>query len=153
MASEEFDLKRVVVVDDDGPKLRTHVRVLDAHGFRPVPFDDPRDALEEILARVPGILVTDMWMPSMTGLELVTRLRTELGRVCPPIILVSTDLDRLAPMEQIMFDALFSNPYSVDAFMECVRGLARCHHERRKAASASLIKRGVRVPRDDEGSS
>ncbi len=130
-----FDLKRVVVLDDEPAMLRTHARVLQAHGFRPVLLRDPHEALDEVRARVPGVLVVDLMMPAMSGLELVARLRTELGRACPPAVLVSANLADLAPMERIMFDALYSKPYSVDAYVASIRSLALAHHERRRAQS------------------
>lgn len=153
MASEsQFDLKRVVVVDDDPEMLKTLTRILRSHDLRPVPISDPETALAEVLEHPPGVLMVDLVMPSMSGLDLVTRLRTELGQACPPVVLVSSSCHDLAPMEQIMFDALYSKPFSVDALVRTVRRLARSHHERRVAASGVQSKRGFEPSDEDLGS-
>jgi DNA-binding response OmpR family regulator len=140
---DDFDTKRILVVDDEGPMLRTHGRVLEAHGLRPVLMADPGEALEEAKRRIPSVVVVDLVMPGMSGLEFVTRLRTHYGRSCPPVMLVSANLIQLSPMEQIMFDALFPKPYSIDRYVEWVRKLARQHYERRNAPSEVHLKHGV----------
>lgn len=139
---DEFDPKRVLVVDDDGPMLRTHGRVLDAHRLRPVLMADPGEALEEAKRRTPAVVILELVMPGMSGLELVTRLRNHYHRACPPIILVSAHHHQLSPMEQLMFDAVFPKPYSVDRLAQCVRRFAREHYERRTAPSEVLRKGG-----------
>lgn len=151
MEPDELDPKRILVVDDEGPMLRTHGRVLEAHDLRPVLMADPGEALEEAKKRLPSVVIVDLVMPGMSGLEFVTRLRTHYGRACPPVMLVSANLIQLSPMEQIMFDALFPKPYSIDRYIEWVRKLARQHHERFHAASEVHLKRGVTLPRQGRG--
>lgn len=131
----EFDPKRVLVVDDDEAMLRTNVRVLRAHGFRPIGITDPHEALEEVERALPCVVVVDLAMPEMSGLEFVTRLRARHGRECPPVVLVSANLVQLAPAEQIMFDVLFPKPYGVDGFIRWIAKLACSHVDRRKAPS------------------
>lgn len=131
----ELDPKRVLVVNGEEAMLRTHARVLSAHGFRPVTLLDPLEALAEVERTLPCVIVMDLLMPGLSGLDLATQLRTRHGRACPPLVLVSADLAQLAPMEQILFDVLFPNPYGVDGFIGWVSKLARCHVDRRQAPS------------------
>lgn len=147
---DDFDPKRVLVVDDDGPMLRTHGRVLEAHGLRPVLMADPGEALEEAKQRIPAVVVLDLVMPGMSGLEYVTRLRTHYQRECPPIILVSANHAHLSPMEQLLFDAIFPKPYAIDRLIQCVRRFAREHYEHRMAPSEVLTKHGAQLTRNDE---
>jgi DNA-binding response OmpR family regulator len=148
---EDFDPKRILVVDDDGPMLRTHGRVLEAHGLRPVLMPDPGEALQEAKRRAPGVIVIDLVMPGMSGLEYVTRLRTHYGRACPPVILVSANCWQLSPLEQLMFDAVFPKPYSVDGLVTWVKRLGRQHWERRQAPSVIVKKRDLHLVDEDEG--
>lgn len=121
--------------------LRTHGRVLEAFGLRPVLMADPDEALEEAKRRLPSVVVVDLVMPGMSGLEFVTRLRTHYGRSCPPVMLVSANLVQLSAVEKIMFDALFPKPYSIDCFIAWIRRLAHQHSERRKLPSELRLKR------------
>jgi DNA-binding response OmpR family regulator len=149
---DDFDPKRILVVDDDGPMLRTHGRVLEAHGFHPILMPDAGEALEEAKSNLPSVIVLDLVMPGMSGLEYVARLRSYYGRTAPPLVLVSAHHHQLSPMEQLMFDAIFPKPYSVDGVIATVKKLARDHQERRRAPSEVVLKRGARPPyEEDEG--
>lgn len=150
--SDDFDPKRVLVVDDDGPMLRTHGRVLEAHGLRPVLMADPGEALEEAKQRPPAVVILDLVMPGMSGLEYVTRLRTHYQRECPPVILVSANHAHLSPMEQLLFDAIFPKPYSIDRLIQMVRRFAREHYEHRVAPSEVLTKHGAGLARKGDES-
>lgn len=148
--ADEYDPTRVLVVDDDGRMLRTHGRVLAACGLAPVLMVDPGAALEEAKRRMPAVMVVDLVMPGMSGLELVTRLRTHYQRICPPVVLVSAKYLQLSPMEQLMFDAIFSKPYSIDTLAQCVRRFAREHYERHLASSAMWGRCEHEAIREDE---
>jgi DNA-binding response OmpR family regulator len=149
-AHDELDGTRVLVVDDDPPMLRTHGRVLDAHGLSPVLMADASEALEEAKNRTPAAIIIDLVMPGMSGLEYVTRLRCHYGRTCPPVILISGNHQYLSPMEQLMFDAIFPKPYSVDKVVYWVKRLAREYQERRRSPSGVVSRGGLRLVEDDE---
>jgi DNA-binding response OmpR family regulator len=146
----EFDVRRVLVVDDDRPMLHTHGRVLEAHGFLPTLMGCPNAALEDAKEQMPAAIMIDLLMSGMNGLEFVTRLRCHYGRACPPVILVSANHQQLSPMEQLMFDAIFPKPYSVDKVVYWVRRLAQEHADRRQAPSDILPKHGAPAADDDE---
>lgn len=151
LVDDEFDPKRVLVVDDDGPMLRTHGRVLEAHGFRPVLMADPTEAVEEAMQRTPAVVILDLVMPGMSGLDFATKLRMHYARACPPLVLVSANHGQLSVIDQLLFDAVFPKPYSIDRLIQSVRSFARDHYDRRYAPSEVLPKHGTQVLREDEG--
>ena len=65
----------VLVVDDDKTSLSLMVAFLERTGHPVQAFSDPLDALAAIRAKPPKILVTDVVMPSLTGLELAEEAR------------------------------------------------------------------------------
>jgi DNA-binding response OmpR family regulator len=138
-----MDWKRVLVVDDDGPMLRTHGRVLETFGVRPVLMPDPGEALSEAMERMPALIVVDLVMPGMSGLEFVTRLRGHFGRACPPVLLVSANSSEMSAMERIMFDGILAKPYSVSRLGQEIRRLINEHWDRVHAASEAHLERGV----------
>ena len=142
----DIDWKRVLVVDDDGPMLRTHGRVLETFGVRPVLMPDPSEALSEAMERTPAMIVVDLVMPGMSGLEFVTRLRGHFGRECPPVLLVSANSCEMSAMERIMFDGIISKPYSVSRLGHEIRRLIGEHWNRVNAASQAHLKRGAVPP-------
>lgn len=65
-----FDEEPLVVVDDDEAVLESLRKALVRAGYRVHAFSDPADAVEDIRRRVPKVVVTDMNMPGMDGLDL-----------------------------------------------------------------------------------
>ena len=77
----------MILVVDDNEVFRTLVTtVLTADGHTVVPVADAEAALDAAVARPPDVIVLDIELPGMSGLELLTRLR---ARVSAPVIIVS----------------------------------------------------------------
>lgn len=71
---------RVFVVDDEDVIASSVAMILRLHGgFHATSFTDPLKALEAMRAEAPDLLVTDVLMPRMSGIELAIQLR----QVCP----------------------------------------------------------------------
>ena len=66
---------RVVLVDDEPDALEFLAFVLENEGEEVAFFTDPRAALEDAVARPPDVLVSDLYMPRMSGWELVEQAR------------------------------------------------------------------------------
>ena len=70
---------RVFVVDDEAVIATTLGLILDKAGFQARTFTDPVDALDSAVREVPDLLVSDVVMPRMSGVELAVELTTK----CP----------------------------------------------------------------------
>lgn len=86
--------KRFLIVDDSATMrqlLMMAVRKLDGIGpLTLVEAVDGRDGVEKFQASNFDLVMTDIKMPNMTGLELVAKLREDLGNKTIPIIIIST---------------------------------------------------------------
>lgn len=65
----------VVVVDDERVSLSLLQRSLEQEGHPVRGFSDPTEALEAVRTRAPSVLVTDLAMPGLTGVDLVEQAR------------------------------------------------------------------------------
>jgi len=72
---------RVFVVDDEWIIAETLAAILCKSGFQAVAFHNPGQALVRALEDPPDILLADVIMPSMTGVELAIALR-RAGHAC-----------------------------------------------------------------------
>ena len=80
----------VYLLDDDSSVLKSTGRLLDSAGWKVEAFTDPTAFLEQAAKHYPQVAVIDILMPTMSGLEVQTRLR----RVSPStrvIILTAKD--------------------------------------------------------------
>jgi len=81
--------ERVLVVDDEGQIRKLVETFLTRHGYVVTTANDGYEALREIKREKPHILITDVNMPNMNGLELTRRLRAEAATARLPVIMLS----------------------------------------------------------------
>jgi CheY-like chemotaxis protein len=88
--SESGATERTILVVDDSDDLRELYETLLRHeGYEVKTVPDGEQALEVLRAWRPGLVITDVFMPGMGGLELITRLRSDFAPPIPPIIVFS----------------------------------------------------------------
>jgi CheY-like chemotaxis protein len=94
------DAKRILVVDDSEDIREFFSFVLEAGGYQVIVAGSGEQALELVRSERPDLILTDVVMPGMSGLELITALRSDLAPPLPPIIVCSgfpdTEQDALA---------------------------------------------------------
>jgi CheY-like chemotaxis protein len=82
-------MSRILIVEDD-PNLRLVIRmVLERAGYEVTEARHGGDALESIAATLPDLVIADMTMPVMSGVELVDRIHADTAIAALPIVLLS----------------------------------------------------------------
>ena len=71
-------MSRILVVEDSRSQGVLLRGVLEAHGFEVTIVEEGAAALEAITRQPPHVVVTDMLMPGMNGLELVEQVRFQI---------------------------------------------------------------------------
>jgi DNA-binding NtrC family response regulator len=66
----------VYVVDDEEIIASTLAVILTQNEYSSIGFSNPLEALESALAHPPGLLITDVIMPKMNGIELAIEFKT-----------------------------------------------------------------------------
>ena len=118
--------KRVLVVEDNELNLKLFCDLLRAHGHEVEGVTDARTAIKRATLFAPEIVVLDIQMPHMTGLELIEAMRrdTILRRI--PIMAVTAyaskaDEDRI---REAGADAYVAKPISLMKFIGTIGELA-----------------------------
>ena len=119
--------KKVLVVEDNELNLRLFCDLLRAHDYDAEGVRDGREALDRARAFEPDLIVMDIQMPHVTGLELTEAIRAEDGLKAIPIMAVTAyagkgDEERIRAAGA---DAYVSKPISLLRFIECVEVLIR----------------------------
>jgi PAS domain S-box-containing protein len=89
MKIDSMERRRVVVVDDDRRMLDLLVELLQQEDYDVSSTGDGESALELIYASEPDVVVSDVVMPGLDGLELCRRLKQDARSIHIPVLLIS----------------------------------------------------------------
>jgi CheY-like chemotaxis protein len=67
----------ILLIDDHPVNLKLASQVLQAGGHEVIPAEDAEQALALLLQQVPDLVLTDLALPGMDGLELTRRLKAD----------------------------------------------------------------------------
>jgi DNA-binding response OmpR family regulator len=118
------DSPRILVVDDDVTVSEVVARYLERDGYTVEVRADGREALERALAEPPDLVVLDLMLPGMDGLEVCRRLRA----IAPvPIVMLTArtqESDRIVGLD-LGADDYVSKPFSTKELVARVRAVLR----------------------------
>jgi len=145
-AGESKKLSSVLVVDDN-PDLRTYVaRILRAAGFAVVLARNGAEGLEMAKEQDPDVIVTDLMMPVVSGLDLIRMIREDEKLRGTPVILLTAKADEDTRIEGVErgADAYLSKPFNDRELLAEVRNLvALKQNERRVQQLNSYLTESV----------
>lgn len=115
---------RVLVVDDEVRILNFLVSKLKASGYEVLTAANGRAGLEQVKAQEPDLIVLDLLMPKMDGLEMLKQLRS--FSVVPVIILTArgADADRIQGL-QLGADDYMPKPFNPDELVARIEAIRR----------------------------
>lgn len=117
--------KRILVVEDNDLNRKLFCDVLASQGFTVEGVGDGRDAIERARALSPDLIIMDIEMPNISGLELIeTAKKDEMLRSIP--VLAVTAYAGKGDEERIRdagADNYLAKPLSIVPFMTAVRSL------------------------------
>jgi two-component system KDP operon response regulator KdpE len=118
-----------ILVIDDEPELRAFLaRVLRSHGYTVDAVATGREGLETIAARGASLVLLDIGLPDMSGLEVLARIRRDAPT---PVIVLSVcadEMDKVAALDEGADDYV-TKPFGVQELLARVRAnLRQWHH-------------------------
>ena len=115
-------MAKILVVEDNALNIKLFCDLLNAHGHETEPVTDSREALDAARAFHPDLVITDIQLPHITGIELMQQLRADEELKDVPIMAVTAyaaagDDERFRAAGA---QAYVSKPISVMRFAETV---------------------------------
>lgn len=113
---------KIMVVDDSPNTLRVVGYALEAEGYEVMTAETGAEALEKISAEQPHLVVLDIMLPDMTGLQVCHQLRSKVETAEIPIIML-TGKDQIPDKIrglQAGADAYIVKPIKASAVVACV---------------------------------
>jgi DNA-binding response OmpR family regulator len=116
--------RTILVVDDETTLRETLVDALETEGFRVVSAADGREALTVFRAERPDLVLLDLMLPELSGIEVCRIIRAESG--VPIVMLTAKDseLDKVVGLE-LGADDYVTKPFSLRELSARIRALFR----------------------------
>jgi two-component system, OmpR family, KDP operon response regulator KdpE len=130
----------VLVIDDEPQILRAVRTILTAKQFRVTTAARGEEGLTLAAAQVPDVIILDLSLPDIDGIEVCRRLR-EWTQV--PIIVLSvrdTEKDKVAALDRGADDYL-TKPFSIEELLARIRVALR-HSAQSKGSGQSIVRSG-----------
>jgi DNA-binding response OmpR family regulator len=137
---------RILVVEDDPDISELVARYLDKAGYTPERVSSGRDALDAVRHKPPDLVVLDVMLPHVDGLEVCRLLRADDKTAAIPIIMLTARADeseRIVGLEMGADDYL-AKPFSPNELVARVRALLR-RAQRQESPSARPLTYGAIV--------
>lgn len=115
----------VLIVDDEFGLAEISADLLAEDGFEVAIAINGKLALASLAARRADLVITDLMMPVMDGLELIRRMRAEPALAAIPIALMTALPEALS--EPVAYDALLVKPFSMTELLDTARRLTGRH--------------------------
>jgi UDP-3-O-acyl N-acetylglucosamine deacetylase len=113
-------MSTVLVVDDEG-EIRSSLRgVLNDEGLRVLEAEGGHEALELVRREHPELVLLDVWMPDVDGIELLRQLRSEPNR--PQVVMISGhgNVETAVRATKLGAFDFIEKPFSIDALLQIV---------------------------------
>ena len=116
----------VLVVDDEASVVEVVSLYLKRDGFQVRSAQDGREALKAIQTKLPDLVVLDVMLPGLDGLEIMRRLRADPSSDVPVILLTarSQEVDRIFGLE-LGADDYVTKPFSPAELVSRVKAVLR----------------------------
>ncbi|MDB5409574.1 MAG: regulator [Rhodospirillales bacterium] len=113
----------ILVIDDDALVRQALTQILESNGYEVQCAPDGRKGLQSFRGRRPDLVISDIIMPMMEGIETIMALRI-LSRACP-IIAISGDgrfggIDFLAVAKELGATATLGKPFEAGDLLQAV---------------------------------
>jgi len=142
--------ERILVADDHRENIRFIVdAVLEPNGFQPITASDGAEALRKALQEKPDLILLDLQMPKMSGLQVLEKLRGQGIRV--PVVLMTFHGSEEIAVEGFRLGArdYVIKPFTVQEMLTAIEGALIEHRLRaeRDALTERLMKANQQLER------
>ena len=121
-AAEDATPKLILIAEDEAPIADAIAMIVEDVGYTPLVAEHGEEALELARSRRPDLIITDLMMPRLDGVALISAIREDAmrdGHRAPPIILMTAAGMRRA--QEVGADAVVRTPFNVEDLEMLIR--------------------------------
>lgn len=119
--------KNILLVDDEVDLVDLIKFQLKAKGYDVVTACDGLDALEKLKSVIPDLIILDVNMPRMGGLEFCNKITTAHGRLKYPVLILTARANLEKTLKDIDVDGFMPKPFEIDKLIAEVDRIMTSH--------------------------
>lgn len=129
-----------VLIAEDNPDMRTLLSMLIGKEFRVRLTKNGREALESVRSLMPDLILSDVMMPEMSGIELCRAVKADREMSSVPFVLVTSKAEREMKIEGLEMgaDDYVTKPFHPRELLARVRSLVRVASLQRQLAARNI---------------
>ena len=112
----------ILIIEDNEPNRRLARDLLQVHGYRTIEAETAEHGIAVAAEQRPDLVVMDIHLPGIGGIEALARLRAETATRTVPVLAFTASV-MAQDRSEIMaagFDAFVSKPLDLEAFVQTV---------------------------------
>lgn len=115
---------KILIAEDEAMMLKTMEFKLKKEGFEVIACSNGEEAMEKIVSENPDIIVTDINMPFVSGIDIVKKVKVELKLNIPIIVLSAVGLEKtVLEAFDLGVDDFITKPFSPNELIVRVKRL------------------------------
>lgn len=115
--------KKILVCDDDQGILEMLELLLDEYGYEVVLEPNSVNALKTITTEKPDLILLDIWMPVISGDQILKSLKADKAKQHIPVLMYSASTDGQVIAESSGADAYLSKPFDLAVLLDRIESL------------------------------
>ena len=127
-------MRKILLIDDDVLVLKTIRKLLSLDGYELVESKSAEEALEFVRKEAFDLVITDIRMPGLNGIQMLERLRGDQKNQNLPVILITGYASDEAPLDafRLSADDYILKPFNSDQLRASVKRVFESSPEERK---------------------
>jgi two-component system cell cycle response regulator len=123
--------QRILVADDDAALSRTLSWILRENGYEVVTVPDAKDLIDRLETEQPDLLLLDIMMPHVDGLQLLERIKADPRKRDLPVLMISSMPPEEATVRALGLGAsdFIAKPFRVRELLARIKAHLRVRHE------------------------
>lgn len=118
-----MDKKKIMVCDDDQGILDVLQMLLEIEGFEVLPQINSVHIIKEILKQSPDLLLLDLWMPQLSGDQILKVIRDTPTIKKLPVIVISASGDGNKIAMEVGADSFLAKPFDLNEIIAEINSL------------------------------
>src|ERR1700674_3093273 len=115
-------VNETVLVVDDEARIRSSLRgILGDEGFRVLDTGDPAGVMDLIARENPALVLLDVWMPDIDGIEMLRRIKAERPDICVIMISGHGNIQNAVAATRLGAADFIEKPFSVRGLLTSIQ--------------------------------